>query len=67
MQTGIPERRLDVDRRGAFCELLTRYRQAPVGLIVQCVACRAIHIVEQRLARWLLTHGSRETAGYSGA
>jgi CRP-like cAMP-binding protein len=46
--------RNEMDRRGAFYELLTRYSQALVGFIMQSTACNAVHSVEQRLARWLL-------------
>src|ERR1700687_68618 len=46
--------RREMDRRGAFYELLTYYSQALVGVIMQSTACNAVHTVEQRLARWLL-------------
>jgi len=46
--------REEMDRRGAFHALLTRYMHAHVGLIMQSTACNAVHNVEQRLARWLL-------------
>jgi CRP-like cAMP-binding protein len=46
--------RQEMDRRGAFYELLTRYGQALVGVIMQSTACNAVHSVEQRLSRWLL-------------
>jgi CRP-like cAMP-binding protein len=46
--------RQEMDRRGVFYELLTRYSQALVGFIMQSTACNAVHSVEQRLARWLL-------------
>jgi CRP-like cAMP-binding protein len=46
--------RREMDGRGAFYELLTRYGQALVGFIMQSTACNAVHTVEQRLARWLL-------------
>jgi CRP-like cAMP-binding protein len=46
--------RQEMDRRGAFYELLTRYTQALIGLIMQSTACNAVHTVEQRLARWFL-------------
>jgi CRP-like cAMP-binding protein len=44
----------EMDRRGAFHDLFTRYAQAVVGFIMQSTACNAVHTVEQRLARWLL-------------
>jgi CRP-like cAMP-binding protein len=46
--------RREVDRRGAFHELLAHYAQALFGFVAQSTACNAIHSVEQRLARWLL-------------
>lgn len=46
--------RREMDRRGAFYELLTHFGQALVGFIMQSTACNAVHSVEQRLARWLL-------------
>jgi CRP-like cAMP-binding protein len=44
----------EMEKRGPFYELLTRYGQAFVGFIMQSTACNAVHTVEQRLARWLL-------------
>jgi CRP-like cAMP-binding protein len=46
--------RKEMDRRGVFSELATRYAQALVGFVMQSTACNAVHSVEQRLARWLL-------------
>jgi CRP-like cAMP-binding protein len=46
--------RQEMDRRGVFYEVLTRYAQALVAFIMQSTACNAVHSVEQRLARWLL-------------
>jgi CRP-like cAMP-binding protein len=46
--------RREMERHGAFFELLTRYGQALIGFIMQSTACNAVHTVEQRLARWLL-------------
>jgi CRP-like cAMP-binding protein len=46
--------RQEMDRRAAFYDLLTRYSQAFVGVIMQSTACNAVHSVEQRLSRWLL-------------
>jgi len=51
--------RREMDRRGPFYTLLTRYVQALVGFIMQSTACNAVHTVEQRLARWLLTAQDR--------
>jgi CRP-like cAMP-binding protein len=46
--------RREMDRRGAFYEVMTRYAQALVAVVMQSTACNAVHSVEQRLARWLL-------------
>ena len=46
--------RRELDRRGPFYELVTRYRQALVGFMMQSTACNAVHSIEQRLCRWLL-------------
>jgi CRP-like cAMP-binding protein len=46
--------RREVDRRGAFHELMAQYAQALFGFVAQSTACNAVHSVEQRLARWLL-------------
>jgi CRP-like cAMP-binding protein len=54
--------RLEMDRRGPFYELLTRFSQAFVGFIMQSTACNAVHTVEQRLARWLLMAQDRMAA-----
>jgi CRP-like cAMP-binding protein len=46
--------RAEMDRRGAFFEVVTRYADALLYVIMQSTACNAVHTVEQRLARWLL-------------
>ena len=46
--------RREMDRRGGFYGLVTRYGNAHVAFIMQSTACNAVHSVEQRLARWLL-------------
>jgi CRP-like cAMP-binding protein len=46
--------RQEVNRHGAFHELMTHYAHALFGFVAQSTACNAIHSVEQRLARWLL-------------
>ena len=45
----------EMDRGGAFFDLVSRYRLALVRFIMQSTACNAAHTVEERLARWLLT------------
>jgi CRP-like cAMP-binding protein len=46
--------RREMERRGTFHHLVTRYTQALMGVIMQATACNAAHSIEQRLARWLL-------------
>jgi CRP-like cAMP-binding protein len=47
----------EMDRRGPLHHLVNRYSQALMSLIMQSVACNALHDVPQRAARWLLmTH-----------
>ena len=46
--------RREVDRHGAFYELMARYAHALFGFVAQSTVCKAVHSVEQRLARWLL-------------
>jgi hypothetical protein len=46
--------RREIERRGAFYELMAHFAQALFGFVAQSTACNAIHTVEQRLARWLL-------------
>jgi CRP-like cAMP-binding protein len=54
--------RREMNRHGAFYELLTRYAQAHIGVVMQATACNAVHTVEQRLARWLLMAHDRMVA-----
>jgi CRP-like cAMP-binding protein len=46
--------RREIDRRGAFHELIGHFTQALFGFVAQSTVCNAVHSVEQRLARWLL-------------
>jgi CRP-like cAMP-binding protein len=47
----------ELDRRGVFYDLITRYSQAFVSLLMQSVACNGLHSAEERCCRWLLmTH-----------
>jgi CRP-like cAMP-binding protein len=45
----------EMDQRGAFFDVISRYRLTLVRFIMQSTACNAVHTVEERLARWLLT------------
>jgi CRP-like cAMP-binding protein len=47
--------RHEMDQRGPFFDLVSRYRVALVRVVMQSTACNAVHTVEERLARWLLT------------
>lgn len=47
--------RVEMERRGPFFDLVSRYRLALVRFIMQSTACNVAHTVEERLARWLLT------------
>ena len=47
--------KLEMSRRGAFFDFLSRFRFALIRIVMQSTACNAMHTVEQRLARWLLT------------
>ena len=49
--------RNELDRRGPFYDLISRYSQALQALIMQSTACNGLHSVEERASRWLLmTH-----------
>lgn len=49
--------RREMDRRGTFHDVVTRYSQAFVSLLMQSVACNGLHSAEERCCRWLLmTH-----------
>jgi CRP-like cAMP-binding protein len=47
--------RAEMDRRGEFEAAVSGYSQVLTRLVMQSTACNAVHNVEQRLARWLLT------------
>jgi CRP-like cAMP-binding protein len=53
------EFRRELDRRGALHDVVSRFSHALMGMIMQSTACNALHSVEQRLARWLLTAHDR--------
>ncbi len=49
--------RREIDRRGAFQDVVGRYTQALVATVMQSVACNTLHRLQQRCCRWLLmTH-----------
>jgi len=51
--------RAELEKRGAFYSLIGKYSQALTESIMQSTACNAVHSIEQRLARWLLTAQDR--------
>jgi CRP-like cAMP-binding protein len=57
-----PAFRRELERRGAFHELVTRYSYALFAIVAQATACNATHTVEHRLARWLLMAQDRMEA-----
>ena len=46
--------RQELNRRGAFYKVIARYSQAHLALVMQSIGCNALHLVEERCARWLL-------------
>src|SRR5436190_4585166 len=46
--------RRELERRGPFYDLMSRYSQALQALIMQSTACNSLHTVEERASRWLL-------------
>jgi CRP-like cAMP-binding protein len=53
--------RHEMNHRGPFAEAINRYAEGFVALLMRSVACNALHSIEQRCARWLLT--TRDQAG----
>jgi CRP-like cAMP-binding protein len=51
--------RRELGRHGALHEVVSRFSHALMGIIMQSTACNALHNVEQRCARWLLTAHDR--------
>lgn len=51
-----------IDDSIAFCSAVVRWREVYARMLIQSVACNALHNVRQRLARWILTtHDRTET------
>jgi CRP-like cAMP-binding protein len=55
--------RREMDRRGPFRNVMNRYAEVFVASLIHSVACNALHTVEQRCARWLLTMHDRVGQG----
>ena len=51
--------REEIDRHGPFYDVVSRYSQAFLALVLQLSACNGLHKVEQRCCRWLLTTHDR--------
>jgi CRP-like cAMP-binding protein len=51
--------RRELERRGAFYDIVTRYSQVFVNMLMQSVACNGLHSAEQRCCRWLLMSHDR--------
>jgi CRP-like cAMP-binding protein len=51
----------EMERKGPLYSLVRRYSQALLALMMQSVACNALHDIDQRCARWLLM--SQDRAG----
>jgi CRP-like cAMP-binding protein len=49
----------EMTRQGPLFDLIRRYSQALIGLIMQSAACNGLHSVDQRCARWLLMSQDR--------
>jgi CRP-like cAMP-binding protein len=51
----------EVRRQGTFARVANRYAEGFVAFLMRSVACNALHSVDERCARWLLT--TRDRAG----
>jgi CRP-like cAMP-binding protein len=49
----------EMQRGGPFARVINRFTQKFVASLMQSAACHAVHSVEQRCARWLLSTGDR--------
>ena len=49
----------EMNRSGPFARMINRYAQGFLAYLMQSVACNAVHSVEERCARWLLTTRDR--------
>jgi CRP-like cAMP-binding protein len=45
----------EMSQRGALYNLVVRYNQALMTLVMQATVCNGLHSVEQRCCRWLMT------------
>ena len=56
---GVEDFRREIERHEALHRLMGRYTEAVIGQMMQSTACNALHQVQQRCARWLLTTHDR--------
>jgi CRP-like cAMP-binding protein len=49
----------EMARRGAFYDVVTKYAQVFVAMLIQSVACNGLHTAEERACRWLLMVSDR--------
>ena len=50
----IDDFRREMDKCGAFADVVEHYGEAFLGVVMQNTCCNAAHTVEQRMAKWLL-------------
>lgn len=50
----IDDFRRELDKCGAFADVVNHYNEAFLGVVMQNTCCNAAHSVEQRMAKWLL-------------
>ena len=50
----IDDFRREMDKCGAFTDMVNHYGEAFLGVVMQNTCCNAAHSVEQRMAKWLL-------------
>lgn len=50
----IEDFRREMDKCGAFADVVTHYGEAFLAVVMQNTCCNAAHTVEQRMAKWLL-------------
>lgn len=50
----IDDFRREMDKCGAFADVVNHYGEAFLGVVMQNTCCNAAHAVEQRMAKWLL-------------
>jgi CRP-like cAMP-binding protein len=50
----IEDFRHEMDKCGAFADVVNHYGEAFLGVVMQNTCCNAAHSVEQRMAKWLL-------------